>query len=438
MIFSVLCLAAALAVNYGFIAKMDREPAIYAAGETAKVHVQVFKDGQPFGGARAVCSWNYIGTNVVTIAQGGTDFELKLDRPGQVLFRGDLYDETGTNRLRGTFGEAKPRALIAWAGALFSPEKLKPSRPRPADFDVYWDGEIARMNRLVPMSPGLTRVTPAKVKEKGFVSFDVEIPCWPRPACAAVVLPEKASAGSLPAVVEFQGHGGSRSIRRSITNTLYMCVNAHGLGNDRPQEDWSAYFKGEGDDYQHRGWESRETCFFHGQILRAVRALQWLKTRPEWNGRDLAVVGGSMGGSQSIQAAALDKDVTMCAPRDPAMCDHAGMFADPPHRSGWPWILANPRHLPAVLDYGPADPELLKVSDYFDNVFFAARIRCPFRLSSGLSDDVCFSEGVMRAYNAVKGPKSFVTNPYAIHCGTVNPEESRLLGFASSAAVTFK
>ena len=115
------------------------------------------------------------------------------------------------------------------------------------------------------------------------------------------------------------------------------------------------------------------------------------------------------------------------ATADPAMCDHAGILSDPPHRSGWPWILANPRNLPAVLGYGPVDPVTLAVSDYYDNVFFAERITCPVYMSTGFSDDVCFSEGVYKAYNALKGPKQIETNPYNGHCATYNRAGERKL-----------
>ena len=129
-----------------------------------------------------------------------------------------------------------------------------------------------------------------------------------------------------------------------------------------------------------------------------------------------------MGGSQSIQAAALDPDVTLCMPRDPALCDHAGFISSTRNRSGWPWILYAPRDLPALQSpHGEVDPVLLANSDYFDNVFFASRIKCPVYLATGLSDDVCFAEGVFKMYNSIGGPKDVETNAHAVHCGTFNP-----------------
>ena len=420
---SVLCAAYASAGVFTVDVRTDRDPAIYAVGETARVTARVLEDGRPVGGKTAVCSWNYANSNVVEIAEAGTTFELKLDRPGQVLFRGDLHD--GTNVLRGTHGRYKNVPLIIWAGAVFSPEKLKPTRPKPADFDSYWEDAVAEMKRRVPLDPAAVKMTPTSAAP-GFEAYAVEIPCTPRPSCAYLTRPRNAPAKSLPAVVMFQGYGSSRSAKQYVTNGLFLCVNPHGYGNAHTDAEWGR-FSSENRKYEYVGWRSRDTCFFRGQILRAVRALEWLKTLPEWDGRHIAVKGVSMGGSQSIQAAALDPDVTLCVPRDPAMCDHAGILDTPPHRSGWPWILCEPRNLPSVQGYGPVDQVVLKTSDYYDNVFFAERIRCPVYFATGLADDVCFSEGVYKAYNAVKGPKCIATNPYNGHCATYTAKGEELL-----------
>ena len=44
--------------------------------------------------------------------------------------------------------------------------------------------------------------------------------------------------------------------------------------------------------------------------MRVLRALEYLKTRPEWDGKNLGVNGGSQGALQATWGAALDPDVT--------------------------------------------------------------------------------------------------------------------------------
>lgn len=413
---------------YDVRARMDRTPSVYEAGETAKVNLRVYADGVPVGGRTAKCSWNYLDRREVVIPEEGMDFELHLDRPGQVMFRADMYD--GTNRLMGV-RNGKPTTQIVFAGALFSPEKLVPSRPRPADFDEFWAKQIECQRREVPFDPETVEITEVKSGKEGFRVYDVVIPALVNEACGYLVVPEGAAAKSLPAVMMFQGYGSVEAVKEYHPGVLFFCINSIGFRHGpRYREARSEFLKGDGTPYQYRGWNDRESCFFRGQILRGLRALEWIRTRPEWNGRDLAVKGVSMGGNMSLQMAALDPKVTLCVPRDPALCDHAGII-DPrgSHRSGWPWILANPRVLPDVTGYGPVDPVVLAVSDYYDNVNFASRITCRVYLATGFGDDVCFSEGVLRAYNQIRGPKFLETDPYNGHCGTFNRLGEKALEF---------
>lgn len=46
--------------------------------------------------------------------------------------------------------------------------------------------------------------------------------------------------------------------------------------------------------------------------LRVLRALDYVKTLPEWDGKNLIVIGSSQCGAQAIVAAALDPQVSLC------------------------------------------------------------------------------------------------------------------------------
>ena len=45
-------------------------------------------------------------------------------------------------------------------------------------------------------------------------------------------------------------------------------------------------------------------------FVRLARALDFLTTRPEWDGKTLAVIGHSQGGCQALVAGGLDERVT--------------------------------------------------------------------------------------------------------------------------------
>ena len=295
---------------------------------------------------------------------------------------------------------------------------LTAARPRPADFDAYWEGEVVRQEREVPLATAGVQVTNVAVHKAGFRVMDVVIPALSRkPATGLLTIPENAGAKTLPIVVTTRGAWTCGLSPQYYSKAIGFILSPYGelpFGSD---DYYQEAFRTTLRDYMHRGWTNRDNCWFHGQILRIVRTLEWLKTLPEWNGRDLIVEGMSMGGSQAIQAAALDKDVSVCAPSDPALCDHAGSLADVPRRPGWPGIVAWSRN-------GKLSPEqqeaVLRTSVYFETCNFASRIRCKALFASGYCDSDCPSEGVYRAYSVVRGDKVLTVDPEARHCRTKN------------------
>ena len=313
--------------------------------------------------------------------------------------------------------------LLCAAGRDFKP--LTAGRPRPADFDAYWDGEVERQRREVPLDAAKVMVTNVLHAKAGFRVMDVAIPALSeRPATGILAIPAQAQAKSLPIIVTACGAGTRNLSPVCYSKAIGFIISPYGEPPFASKEYYDEAFRTTLKDYMHRGWTDRETCWFHGQVLRMVRALEWLKTLPEWNGRDLIVEGVSMGGSQSIQAAALDKDVTVCAPRDPALCDHAGELAAAPRRPGWPQIAAWSRNQKMSDEEQQA---VLRTSDYYDNCNFASRIRCRSFFTSGYCDIACPSEGVYRAYSAVQGDKVLTVDPEAKHCGTKNRPFQQLM-----------
>ena len=61
--------------------------------------------------------------------------------------------------------------------------------------------------------------------------------------------------------------------------------------------------------------------------LGCVRAIDFLTSLPEWDGKNIAVQGGSQGGALALVTAGLDKRVTACVANHPALSDMAGYAA---------------------------------------------------------------------------------------------------------------
>ena len=162
-------------------------------------------------------------------------------------------------------------------------------------------------------------------------------------------------------------------------------------------------------------------------FLRIVRSLDYLKSRPEWNGKDLIAAGPSFGGCQTIVAAALDKDITLACPGGPAMADHRG--ADNNQKEGWPKLLKN--------RLAKVDPVKAKEnSAYFDVANFARLIKCPVVFSVGFIDTVCSPTSVYSAYNNVPvKDKTMLNGTRAEHGSNRKPGEDGAFSAGSGVRV---
>ena len=310
-------------------------------------------------------------------------------------------------------------AFAQTGGAASAPvrtlERLRHAHAVPPDFNSYWEGEIARQRKEVPLAAAT--VKRVKWPDRGqWEVWDITVPALgARPVRGVLTIPKGTSAHSLPIAIRYGGAGTRDAPVLAYERAIAFSVNPCGCENGRDKAYYDEYFSTVAKDYQLQGWDDRDKCFFHGQVLRVVRSLEWVKTLPEWNGKDLVVHGFSMGGAQTLQAAALDPDVTVIAANDPALCDITGPLATPKRLEGWPWILSDRKNAPKE-----EREAVCRNADYFDSCFFATRITCRAFLTSGYMDGCCPSEGVFIAYMNIRGQKQLTVDPAATHCGTVN------------------
>ena len=240
---------------------------------------------------------------------------------------------------------------------------------------------------------------PKKFQDK-IVCYDVKVKCaGPKPVSGYLSMPKNAKKGSLPAEVIFDGAGVRDSYKplKMATGRIAFAINAHGILNGQPKEYYDNLNKGVLKGYRTQGKENRDTVYFKDMFLRVMRALDYVKTLPEWDGKTLVVRGGSQGGAQAIVAAALDPQVTFCNAGVPALGDHAGRLVG--RRPGWPCYV-NKKNL------NDADLKVIDAVKYYDHVYFAKRIKCETYFYTGFVDFVCAPTSVYAAYNNL--PKDIV------------------------------
>ncbi|MDD4817352.1 MAG: acetylxylan esterase [Victivallaceae bacterium] len=354
--------------------------------------VNVTDGGTPAKAVVRVSEYNEsAAAPIVRVTERETPFKLTpaVDRPGFVLWIMETPDGKENKTIDKRFGFAN------------RPDKIVRSSERPADFDAFWD---AQLKRLAAVPVKVLEMKEVPVEDKNYaekmVCYDVKIACVDNvPVSGFLVMPRHAAPKSLPAVVTYQGAGvysAGKMFRIAEAGAMVLDINAHGIENGRPGEFYANLEKNELSGYFLRGINDRNKCYFLNMFLRVRRSLDFMKTLPEWDGRNLFVGGGSQGGLQSVVAAALDPDVTFAAPQAPWLCNIAAVLEKRNYPS-WPGFIK------AGNNGAAADPAVADAMRYFDAVNFAGRVKCEVFVTCGLLDSTCPPSGIFMMYNELAG-----------------------------------
>jgi len=386
---------------YALSVATNRPEAIYKQGEPVAFAIKLLNGQQPVENAEV--SWTLSKDGVPPVQTGSSTLV-----NGMAIVSGHL-DEPGFLQCRVVYHapEAPDKPVTAIGGAAIDPLRIKPSMPAPDDFDAFWDTQKKKL-AAVPMNP---RMTPVNAPVKGVECFDVQADSVGAPVSGYFARPVGAKAKSLPILLTVQGAGVRSSSLNGAASfagqgMLAMDINAHGIPNGQPEQFYTDLANGDLKDYRTRGRDSRDTVYFQGMFLRLVRAIDFLTSQPEWDGRSVVVFGSSQGGAQALAAAGLDPRVTFFAAGIPAMCDHTGVLAG--RVNGWPKMVPNGAD-------GKPDLKVVEAARYYDAVNFARKTKAPGILAVGFIDTTCPPSTVYAAYNALSGEKDIVNQPLSSH-----------------------
>lgn len=381
-------------------AAVDRAEALYQVGETVTFRIEGKVEGKPADGVEVDCVISKDGVEAEQVKQ----VTLKA---GKAELTGTLK-EPGFLRLQARVGKA---STMAAAG--FDPLELKPSLPVPEDFDAFWKAQ----KEVLAAVPMRVKIAPVKSEEAGVELMDVKVDCAGGvPVSGYLAKPIGSTAKSLPAILTLHTAGVKSADAWTLFwavregGMLAMDINAHGLPNGKSSTFYKALAEGELKDYRTRGREDRDQIYFKGMFLRLMRAMEYLTSLPEWDGKTLIVFGTSQGGFQALVAAGLDQRVTFICAGVPAGCDHTGMMAG--RIAGWPKLVA-------LDETGNPIESSLAAARYYDTVNFATRAKCRgAAVTVGFLDTTCPPTSVYAAYNALPMPKKLYPDVSAGHTNT--------------------
>lgn len=381
----------------------DHSDWLYDTGEKAVVDIQFYKYGIP---RDAVVEYSV------------ADDMMKEDVKGSVkLSRGRAQVNVGTRKTPG-FRDLRLTASVDGKKYNhhiklgFSVDKILPYTTEPEDFTDFWRTNIEEA-RAFPLT-----FTKELAKEY----------CTPKMDCYLVKLtlnkqgqavygylfiPKNAAAGSCPAVLCPPG-AGIKTIKEPLRHRYYgengfirFEIEIHGLHPSLPQEtfkDISNAFNGRENGYLSNGIGNRDRYYMRRVYLALVRSLDLLVSLPQWDGKNLAVQGGSQGGALAIVAAALDSRVTQCVVNHPALSDMAAYTAG--KTGGYP-------HFNRIEGMFTADN--IRTMAYYDVVNFARHVTADTYMTWGYNDDTCPPTTSYAVWNVLACPKEALITPINEH-----------------------
>ncbi len=382
--------------TYQIRVSLDKADWIYELNQTPKFTFAVTLNNSPIAGLplKYACGPEamppVVEKTVTTTATPLTIDGVAMKEPG--FFRCIATIEKDGRTYRG----------LATAG--FRPDLIKPIVTEPADFDKFWNDGKDRLAKI-PVEAKMEHLPTSSTPKVDVyhVSFQtvgmglnqisrlygiLSIPKTPNPAQKFPALLRVPGAG----VRQYTGQ-----IAMAELGIITLEVGIHGIPVTLPPAFYDDLRNSALNRYMFYNLDDKETYYYRRVFLSMIRANDFLAGLPQYNGRDLAVVGGSQGGALAIVTAALDPRVNALAASYPAMSDMAGYTAN--RAGGWPH---------GFRDTKMRTKEKLETASYYDVVNFARRVKVPGIYSWGFNDETCPPTSIYASYNMITAPKAVI------------------------------
>lgn len=347
--------------------------------------------GKPFVYKTSISKPGFVRLYAVVVDAEGKEFRKAIPK-----FKGDRTSPEGQRALKKL--KKLKRLVFFDGGAAAGIDTLRQGAPEPKDFDAFWAKEKAELSKI----PFNTKRIEAKCHNHKANIYALSVDCrGGMPVTGYLSIPKAAEKGrKFPVRIGTFGYGVSeqRIPRNPPDDAIEFKINAHGFllrefgGTDEYYKTYSSRISSNGYTYalDPKQNSNRETCYVRGMILRLIRALQYAKSLPEWDGKNLEVYGNSQGGAFAIWGAGCGEGVTRVKSTVTGFCDHGKELVG---RLQGPW--------PRI--------KYVEALGYFDTVNFAKRVPATCRVDiprAGLGDYTCEPSGLAILWNSLKCPKT--------------------------------
>lgn len=402
--------------DYLWLTVPDHADWLYQTGENAKVEVSFCKYGIPRDGELKYS----IGNDM-----------LQPDKHGSVkLKNGRAVINMGTKK---TPGFRDMKLSVSLDGKTyehhikvgFSVDKIKPYTQEPQDFRSFWQKNVEELKQ-VPMSYTKELYKDYCTDKIDCYLVKLQIDNMGHSMYGFLFYPKNAQPGKHPVVLCPPG-AGIKTIKDPMRNKYYaengfvrFEVEIHGLDPRISSETFgeiSRAFNDRNGGYLANGLENKDIYYMKHVYVGLVRCIDFLTSLPEWDGKNVAVQGGSQGGALSIIAAGLDSRVTQCVANHPALSDMAG-YAAKGGTGGYPHFCRQPQIL--------SNKDCLNTLAYFDVVNFARYVKAPTYLTWGYNDVTCPPTTSYAVWNTLKCTKESLLTPINEHWTTTETNRGQM------------
>ena len=402
--------------DYLWLTVPDHADWLYQTGENAKVEVSFCKYGIPRDGELKYS----IGNDM-----------LQPDKHGSVkLKNGRAVINMGTKK---TPGFRDMKLSVSLDGKTyehhikvgFSVDKIKPYTQEPQDFRSFWQKNVEELKQ-VPMSYTKELYKDYCTDKIDCYLVKLQIDKMGHSMYGFLFYPKNAQPGKHPVVLCPPG-AGIKTIKEPMRNKYYaengfvrFEVEIHGLDPRISSETFgeiSRAFNDRNGGYLANGLENKDIYYMKHVYVGLVRCIDFLTSLPEWDGKNVAVQGGSQGGALAIIAAGLDSRVTQCVANHPALSDMAG-YAAKGGTGGYPHFCRQPQIL--------SNKDCLNTLAYFDVVNFARYVKAPTYLTWGYNDVTCPPTTSYAVWNTLKCTKESLLTPINEHWTTTETNRGQM------------
>ena len=402
--------------DYLWLTVPDHADWLYQTGENAKVEVSFCKYGIPRDGELKYS----IGNDM-----------LQPDKHGSVkLKNGRAVINMGTKK---TPGFRDMKLSVSLDGKTyehhikvgFSVDKIKPYTQEPQDFRSFWQKNVEELKQM-PMSYTKELYKDYCTDKIDCYLVKLQIDKMGHSMYGFLFYPKNAQPGKHPVVLCPPG-AGIKTIKDPMRNKFYaengfvrFEVEIHGLDPRISSETFgeiSRAFNDRNGGYLANGLENKDIYYMKHVYVGLVRCIDFLTSLPEWDGKNVAVQGGSQGGALAIIAAGLDSRVTQCVANHPALSDMAG-YAAKGGTGGYPHFCRQPQIL--------SNKDCLNTLAYFDVVNFARYVKAPTYLTWGYNDVTCPPTTSYAVWNTLKCTKESLLTPINEHWTTTETNRGQM------------